>query len=985
MTTALQVAGATSEPSAFAPLHINRLLTGLWTNSNPLRDAATSEWMEKFYGGRQDRLIGGVNCEITPKQTLRRRPGCTVYNNNTFPPIKRYYAWNTFTLANEFVRVLADTASTVYDVTGTADGTGDGLNDAIWQKSPGAGPTFFLGVGNTLFFTNGVDNKQWVAGANWQPNTVYSAGDRVLGSDDNVWAVAGFLPNPIDTIGVTADGVSNSALIVCVNDVAYAPPQKLIGTSVPSMNNVAFQPASYGNFRIVWNSLPSNVPTFPTTSTGGWYVSLNGTQQSSANQPAWSGTYIVENNILWQNLGPSVFDWGVDAPLSPPTVTQTFLPSPYGPWQANQGYVRTINTNPITLVDPNNNVQNLAQYGTLGAAAAVVWNPNPNQQTQDGTCYWENWGPCAWVASAAHNPTDLVVTASTDAGSTGIMYFYQAQNAANSAAVPPVWPSAVGALVGDGGQQWKNIGRVLSRAQLGDNTPIPGVNTILDNNGYIETVLQPGISGTDAPAWPTTPGGITDENAGTWAGKTIWINSGAWAVAGTAPVTYGYAYKNSLTEDITDMSPPSAQITVNEGQQVTVQGQGSGDPQVDTIVIYRTLQGGSTYGEIAEIPNPGAGQTWTYADTSTDADVNLELQAQMAGEGTPLPSGATCLEYHVGRIWAAVGNVIYGSSGPDAAVSGSSGNAGFNITFTVQSKVTRLWANSLGLAVFTVRDVYYILGDGTAGNPFTIIKYIEKLPLLNYDAFDVNLTTPYLLTGNGMLMALDPSAGVVEISFPIADIMATQFDPTKAYVSYHTGVSGEAAWYIADGAQLWYRLSPINAPDSGWNWNPPAYITGGTSAVQSVEILPGKKMLLIGPPAGGGPILQRDMSTTLDVTETYQMYAEFGSIVLAHPGQLAGLAWITLEAQAIGSAAALSVLMDEFLGTYEPVPRTRQDPPNLPPSTSLISNRHSLLQGQSPVWCRHLRMRLDWPEENAMNELLTYTLFGQVWQELRNQ
>jgi hypothetical protein len=157
------------------------------------------------------------------------------------------------------------------------------------------------------------------------------------------------------------------------------------------------------------------------------------------------------------------------------------------------------------------------------------------------------------------------------------------------------------------------------------------------------------------------------------------------------------------------------------------------------------------------------------------------------------------------------------------------------------------------------------------------------------------------------------------------------------------------------------------------------------SCLQSVEVTPGQYRLLIGPPAGGGPITYRDVTANTDNQTPFAAYGTIGSNVLASPGQLAGLAWMTLEAVAEGTAPALSVLIGEFEGDFEPVPRSRQDPPNLPPSTSLYSNRHSFLQSQRPVWCRHFQFRIDWPAEDAANELLTFTIFGQTWNEMRSQ
>jgi hypothetical protein len=188
-------------------------------------------------------------------------------------------------------------------------------------------------------------------------------------------------------------------------------------------------------------------------------------------------------------------------------------------------------------------------------------------------------------------------------------------------------------------------------------------------------------------------------------------------------------------------------------------------------------------------------------------------------------------------------------------------------------------------------------------------------------------------------------------------------------------------------------MAPTSAPEHGLNWNPPAFVTNGTSAVQSVETAPGQMTLLIGPPGfSHGPILMRDTSVNTDNGITYPAFADLGNIVLAHTGQLAGLAWIALESEAIGTPTQVSIMLDETeektgsnSARFFPVPRTRQDPPNLPPSETIFSNRHSLLQDQKPVWCKSLKLRLEWPAEDAANELDTFAIFGQVWAEQRSQ
>jgi hypothetical protein len=465
------------------------------------------------------------------------------------------------------------------------------------------------------------------------------------------------------------------------------------------------------------------------------------------------------------------------------------------------------------------------------------------------------------------------------------------------------------------------------------------------------------------------------------------VNAGPWAVAATDVAQWGYAFENSQILDPSNMSPASITVTRLQGNQVSIQGDGSPDPQVDTIIIYRIPQGGSTFLYLDKIPAPASGQKWTYIDTSPDSDLTPEISAAFNGENTPIPQGATCMAYHLQRIFVAVGNVVYVSTGPTAVLQGGNGNSGFspNNTFTAQSKIIRFWVSPLGLVIFTVRDSYIILGSGTTDDPLYMTTFVDGLPLRNYDAFTTHLTTPYMMLGTNMVVALDPSAGITEVSFPIADRIEDEFDSSTAHVTFHSQSSKETALYVSDGATEWYRMAATTAPETGLNWSTRAKLAQPFSAIKSIETLPGVNRLLLGPGPDGGPILQRDLTKRTDNGIPYAANATLGSIVLAHPGQLAALAFITLEAMKIGSKAALSILMGEISGDFEPLNRTRQDPPNLPPSNTLYSDRYHFMQNQTAAWCRHFQMDIAWPIEDAANELLTYTIFGQTWNEFRSQ
>jgi hypothetical protein len=538
--------------------------------------------------------------------------------------------------------------------------------------------------------------------------------------------------------------------------------------------------------------------------------------------------------------------------------------------------------------------------------------------------------------------------------------------------------------VKDGAVIWRNIGLTLTWATVGPNQPVKSIATgyIVDPNGYLQKPFQAGKTSSAIVSFQTETGALTIDNG------MIWLNAGPYAPAATDVVLYGYAYEKSASVDISNMSPKSAPILVQIGNEVTVQGPGSGQAGVDQIPVYRTAQGGSTFLLRGQVANPGAGNTWTFVDTDlSDAALNPLIQAQVGGEGTPLPAGATCLAYHLGRIFAAVGNVVYISSGPDAVVSTSSGNAGFDTTFTAQSRITRFWTCSLGLVVFTVRDAYIILGSATSSDPLYMVVFVEQLPLLHYDAFTVNKTTPMMMLGNNMVIALDPSAGIVEVGFPIADRFEMEYDPSKAFVTFHTESSRETALYVANGNGYWYRMNSNNAPESGSAWSTRANIAG-MGCVQSVEVTPGTWRLLWTGTATG-PIMQRQKNSWTDNGTAFPVATVFGNIVLAQPGQLAALSFITLESARVGTRAGLSLLLGELFTTptvnFETLNRTRQDPPDLPPSQTLYSDRYHFAQNQNTAWCRHFQMQLTWPAEDAPNELLTYTLFGQTWQEFRSQ
>ena len=170
MANPFQVAGADkTKPTPYAPIYINEFFTGLWTNRNPLRDAAVPYLYSKFYSAnRFDSLYGGSNGELTSRLTPRKRPGHSLYNNaGALQNYSRLYEWRTSNaLGQQGIRIIGDGPAGVDDVTVPA--LGGNFLKRLFTKSAGAGKSQFQSVGNVLYFGDGVEQKKSIYAPAWQ-------------------------------------------------------------------------------------------------------------------------------------------------------------------------------------------------------------------------------------------------------------------------------------------------------------------------------------------------------------------------------------------------------------------------------------------------------------------------------------------------------------------------------------------------------------------------------------------------------------------------------------------------------------------------------------------------------------------------------------------------------------------------------------------------------------------------------------------------
>lgn len=538
---------------------------------------------------------------------------------------------------------------------------------------------------------------------------------------------------------------------------------------------------------------------------------------------------------------------------------------------------------------------------------------------------------------------------------------------------------------------WANIGPVSDYAWRAQTKFITSP-TIIDPNNNIEAPYEPGSTGTTQPTFQTGINQLTTDNP-----QLFWINQGPSPAppAGTlSTFNGGWQYAIALVNTATDTVSNAGPLSPATGNFVGTTGVRIGgglpttiDPQADYVAIFRTKDGGATPFLITGTGN----SVYTipleqyiangYTDTTPDSDLNILLQAPIGGENTPPSSGATNLAYHLNRIFFSIGNVVYWTSGPDTPIgNGNEGVLGIN-NATFPSLVKRIVPTGIGALIFTVSDIYLIQGNGTSSSPLFPIPYLPSIGILSYNALSQNGTLLGLFTSDSQFLVLDPSAGTQEIGFPIGDLLTADIDPTSVYVTWHVSGSQDKAWYVADGSTGWYRLNPTAAPESGITWAPFATIVGGVKAIRSTEVSPGVHKLLLGP-VTSGLILNRDLSVNTDNGSNYaDCFFSIGNIVLAQPGQIAELGFFTTDSIAIGSRPTVAILLDEIDGNFEELTHFEDDPPQLAPSQTTYAQRFYVSAGDVPALCRHMQIKIEWPQENIQNELLSLTLFGGFLQE----
>ncbi len=927
--------------------HIDRWTTGLVTNR-----AATSMPFRRSYGAIVqyfDALIGGLNIELSPQNTLVRRPGWATYNN----------AGYSGTAQGFYSAILS---STQYDFLSTTTNVyqfdGSSMN-SLYTKGTTA-QTFFQQVGNVLFFSDGNANKK-----TWLSSGAFTVANNGIATPTSAPTVPNL--NLYDTVGAVQYAH------------AWSPNAVYNNTTASPQNYFLLAPTA----EIQWAIVPAGTRLISQSTAPNWATGFG-----------VIGAATVDGSMTWLNCGP----------------IKTWLANTGAPTYFNSGFT-TSNVLQVFKQTPTFATTGSTSANWVVQSVGAGGNPSA-QVTSSGYTGVTNtlrataFGGGFAIPSGA-TVTGVVVTISrrVQAGFAPTDNLVKLVNAGveigNNKALAGAWPGTYTAVqYGSNNDKW---GATLTPAVVNSgtfgvdvvanitNTPIIGNQSaiqyiqltvfytvsagdvsgtatgtvILDSNGNLQRVKVLGTTNVSAPTWATTIGATTTDNSMTWeclgTGKQLPCLFG-W--------TYAYGFHSSgIVNHLSTMSP---QLFVNApiiGTGIQIQGFGSDDTQVDRNDLYRTADGGPSLLYDQSTTNVNSATAWTINDLSADSDLNFLLIGPVSHANDPPPAGMTLIKYYMGRLWGAVGNQLFFSAGPDC-INGD-GNQAWppaNV-FTYEAPITSINPTTQGLVVIDSKNLHVIFGG-----PQTLTFWSKTLKrnfgTLSPNCVDQEDDEIVMYTTQKQLFAFSPTSKN-EVGLNVADVIASTFPASTAYLAIHRSGQDQGL-FICDASANSLRFNMTNE-----SWDTLATPATGLGPIASID-LPTSPTVRALVTAVGGNILKRDTTVFADAGAAYAAYGIVGSIVLSPSlEEPAMVESICLTSNAVGTALAVSVLPNETSGSFTSLGNSVPEPYQLPASSTIKMERFDWKNNQSAKaqLVKHVQVKVTLPSSDTVkNEIYTLSI-----------
>jgi len=957
-------------------VHIKQWYSGLHTNR-----AATNTPIRRILGGvipLNDTLIDGLNMEITPANTLARRPGWPKYCTATYGADVPKALTGCVLNGNLFRILDTDTHVSIFDTTSITN---------ILTKAT-TGQSYFKQVGNVLFFSDGAENKKWTGYSDISSTVATPTNNGIITptsaptlSNLNLYDTVGAVQHPHAwvagyTYANTTSAAQNYFFLAPTGEVQWAVIAR--GTTLSSSKTAPNWAANYGIFgattvdgEMSWtNCGPIGVWAANTAFKNAAYVAthpLSATASQATLTTSGSTSYNWITTITSQNPSGTAVGFYYQSPGIIGN-TNTLKIEGLG---FNIPAAATITGIEVDVYRRQNIINGVSDVTVQLLKAGVATGNNkalsgswPMVQAPflPGTTIYDMrvqgtggieqvyggpsdlWG-AAWTPTDINNSTfgiQMVANVNTTHNTTGSMT--SPNDSLLSLSCPVTFT-------------------VYYVAGAADISGTVYAQIITDSNNNLQRVKTAGTSGGSVPTWSTTIGGTTTDGTITWE---------CLGTANQLPVlfnwSYGYSY-HTTDGGSTHTSTLSPLLTISApiiGTGVTLNGVGSSDTtQCDRADLYRTADGGSLLLYDTSTPNLNSAVSWT--DTATDSDLNFELIGPVADANDPPPAGMTLLEYHQGRLWGAVGTFLYFSAGPDC-INGD-GNQAWppaNV-FEFDSAITALAATSLGLVVFTADGEHIVLG-GPQTQTFWVKDLNSDRGVLTQNCVAQDGDRLIIYTTNRQLFMQDPQSEE-EIGFTVAPTIAATFAPLTTFVQTHRSGQDQGI-FLSDGSTHTMRYNLTSQ-----SWDVLATPVGGIGPLASIQTALGTKTLVS---TSNGFIVNRDPTTFQDSGSSYTGYATVGSITLSEAGdeQAASLKTVVVTSAAVGTALAVSVLPNEISGSFTSIPLQTSDPYQLTASSTINMKRYDWkgVQSALPNWIRHLQVKVTLPTEAAKNEIYTLGL-----------